>query len=131
MKPACNDNNNIFKKEKKATTFPLPGSVKHETNEEDDEEMVGVPEDFEIAASDDLHGGGDDEDEGQSDDDPCETSDGGEHEVGWSLLRILRPEKKRVTTWTVEAERDSKEDVCRFACLISRKDHKSHCVLVL
>lgn len=73
-------------------TFRLkdsPGSVEDEAREEDDEEVVGVPEDLKVAASDDLHGGGDDEDEGQSDDDPREAGDGGEDEVGWNLLRVL------------------------------------------
>lgn len=105
MKPVCNNNNNIAPfKEKKVETFRLPSSVKDKTSEEDDEEMVGVPEDFKVAASDDLHGGGDDEDEGQSDDDSCETSDGGEDKVCWNLLRILRYKKKkeRVTKWTHE-----------------------------
>lgn len=68
----------------------LPGSVEDKSGEEDDEEVVGVPEDFEVAASDHLHGGGDDEDEGQGDDHPCEACDGGEDEVGGDLLRVLR-----------------------------------------
>lgn len=51
--------------------FPVPGTVEDETSEEDDEEMMRVPEDFKVVASDDLHGRGDDEDEGQSDDDAC------------------------------------------------------------
>lgn len=68
--------------------------MKDEPCEEDDEEVVGVPEDLEVAASDDLHGGGDDEDEGQSDDDPGEAGDGGEGEVGGNLLRILRRKKE-------------------------------------
>ena len=68
--------------------------MEDETSEENDEEVVGVPEDLEVTASDDLHGGGDDEDEGQSDDDACEAGDGGEDKVGWNLLRILRHKKK-------------------------------------
>lgn len=67
----------------------LPRSVKDEASEENDEEVVRVPEDLEIAASDDLHGGRDDEDEGQGDDDAREAGDGGEDKVGRNLLRIL------------------------------------------
>lgn len=69
--------------------------MEDETSEEDDEEMVCVPEDLEVAAPDDLHGGGDDDDEGQGDDDPCESGDGGEDQVCWSLLRILAQKTKR------------------------------------
>lgn len=69
--------------------------MENQTGEEDDEEVMRVPEDFEVAASDDLHGGGDHEDEGQGDDDTCEASDGGEGEVDWDLLRVLRPEKRK------------------------------------
>lgn len=72
--------------------------MKDEAREEDDEEVMGVPEDFEVAASDDLHGGRDDEDEGQSDDDSREAGDGGEDKVSWNLLRVLgHKKKKRVT----------------------------------
>lgn len=71
-------------------SWVLPGSVEDESGEEDDEEVVGVPEDFEVAASDHLHGGRDDEDEGQGDDHPREARDGGEDKVGGDLLRILR-----------------------------------------
>lgn len=53
---------------------------------------MGVPEDLEIAASDDLHGRRDDEDEGQGDDDAREAGDGGEDKVGRNLLRILENE---------------------------------------
>ena len=67
----------------------LPSSVKDQAGEENDEEVVGVPEDLEIAASDDLHGRGDDEDEGQGDDDARQAGDGGEGEVGGNLLRVL------------------------------------------
>lgn len=63
--------------------------MEDEASKEDDEEVVGVPEDLEIAASDDLHGRGDDEDEGQGDDDARQPGDGGEHKVGGDLLRIL------------------------------------------
>lgn len=75
--------------------FLLPSSVKDESSEEDDEEVVGVPEDFKIAASDDLHGGSDDKDEGQSDDDSSEASDGGEDKVSWNLLWMLGQKKKK------------------------------------
>lgn len=85
----------IKRQKREPEHFPLPGAVKDEPGEEDDEEVVGVPEDLEVAASDDLHGGGDDEDEGQSDDDPGEAGDGGEDEVGGDLLRILRQKRKR------------------------------------
>lgn len=64
--------------------------MNHQTNEEDHEEVVGVPENLKVAASDDLHGGGDDEDESQSDDDAGEASDGGEDKVRRGLLCILR-----------------------------------------
>lgn len=63
--------------------------MEDEAGEENDEEVVGVPEDLEIAASDDLHGRRDDEDEGQGDDDAREAGDGGEDKVGGNLLRIL------------------------------------------
>lgn len=63
--------------------------MEDEAGEENDEEVVGVPEDLEIAASDDLHGRRDDEDEGQGDDDAREAGDGGEGKVGRNLLRIL------------------------------------------
>lgn len=63
--------------------------MEDEAGEENDEEVVGVPEDLEIAASDHLHGRGDDEDEGQGDDDAREAGDGGEDKVGGNLLRIL------------------------------------------
>lgn len=77
------------------TAFHLPGSVEDKTSKEDDEEMMRVPEDFKVAASDDLHGRGDDEDQGQSDDDACKASDGGEDEVDRNLLRMLRHKKKK------------------------------------
>jgi len=69
--------------------------MKDEAGEEDDEEVMGVPEHFKVAASDDLHGGGDDEDECQSDDDTCEASDGGEDKVGGNLLCILRQSRRK------------------------------------
>lgn len=67
----------------------LPGSMEDKPSEEDDEEVVGVPKDFKVAAPDHLHGGGDDEDEGQGDDHPREARNGGEDEVGGDLLGIL------------------------------------------
>lgn len=69
--------------------------MEDETGEENDEEVMRVPEDFKIAASDDLHGGGDDQNEGQSDDDTCQAGDGGEDKVGGNLLRMLRRRKSR------------------------------------
>lgn len=69
--------------------------MKDEAGEEDDEEVVSVPEHFKVVASDDLHGGGDNEDERQSDDDAREAGDGGEGEIGGNLLRILRHEQTR------------------------------------
>lgn len=68
--------------------------MKDKSDKEDDEEMVRVPEDFKVAASDNLHGGGDNEDEGQRDHDTCEASDGGKDKVGWNLLRILRHQEE-------------------------------------
>lgn len=69
--------------------------MEDQTSEEDDEEVVRVPEHFKVAASDDLHGGGDDEDERESDDDTSEAGDGGEGKVGGNLLRILRHKQTR------------------------------------
>lgn len=34
----------------------LPEAVKNKSNEEDDKEMVGVPEHFKVGPADDLHG---------------------------------------------------------------------------
>lgn len=68
----------------------LPGTVEDESGEEDDKEVVGVPEDFKVAASDHFHRGGDDDDESEGDDHPSEARDGGEDKVGGDLLRILR-----------------------------------------
>lgn len=69
--------------------------MEDETGEEDDEEVVRVPEHFKVAASDDLHGGGDDEDERESDDDTGEAGDGGEGKVDGNLLTILRHKRTR------------------------------------
>lgn len=63
--------------------------MEDEAGEENDEEVVGVPEDLEVAAPDDLHGRRDDEDEGQGDDDARQAGDGGEDKVGGNLLRVL------------------------------------------
>lgn len=80
---------NIPTRWKRADGVPLPSSVENEAGEEKDEEVVGVPEDLEITASDHLHGRRDDEDEGQGDDDARQAGDGGEGKVGRNLLRIL------------------------------------------
>lgn len=61
--------------------------MEHEADEEDDEEVVCVPEDLEVGAADDLHGGGDDEDEGQRDGHARQPRDGGEHHDGRALHR--------------------------------------------
>lgn len=42
----------------------LPEAVEDQSNEEDDKEMVGVPEHLKVGPADDLHGRSDDEDEG-------------------------------------------------------------------
>ena len=53
--------------------------MEHQANEEDDEEVVGVPEHLKVGPPYDLHGWGDDEDEGQGDSHARQTSDCGEH----------------------------------------------------
>ena len=53
--------------------------MQNQANEEDDEEVVGVPEHLKVWPPDDLHGWGDDEDEGQGDSHTRQTSDCGEH----------------------------------------------------
>lgn len=45
-----------------------PKAVEDESDEEDDEEVMGVPENLEVWPADDLHGWCNDEDEGQGDD---------------------------------------------------------------
>lgn len=45
-----------------------PEAVEDESDEEDDEEVMGVPENLEVWPADDLHGWCNDEDEGQGDD---------------------------------------------------------------
>lgn len=59
--------------------------MEDQPSKENDEEMVGVPEDLKVATPNDLHGWGDDEDEGQGDDDPREPSDGSKCYVGRCL----------------------------------------------
>lgn len=76
--------------QKKVEGCLVPVSMKDETNKEDDEEVVDVPEHLEVAAPDDLHRGGDDQDERQSDDDPGEAGDGCEGKFNGFLLWILR-----------------------------------------
>lgn len=60
----------------------VPEAVEHQADEEDDEEMVCVPEHLEVGPADDLHGGGDDEDERQRDSHARQPGDGGEHYDG-------------------------------------------------
>ena len=61
------------------------------------EEVVCVPEDLKVAASDDLHRGGDDEDEAERDNHPCNPSNGGEHDIGGSL-RYNQPKNTELIT---------------------------------
>lgn len=68
--------------------------MEHESNEEDDEQMVGVPEHLEVRPADHLHGRRDDEDEGQRDGDARQPGDGGEHDDG----RILHQNTVRYFT---------------------------------
>lgn len=63
----------------------LPVTVEHQADEEDDEEMVRVPENLEVWPADDFHGGSDDEDESQRDDHARQPGDGGEHDDGGAL----------------------------------------------
>lgn len=56
--------------------------MEHQSDEEDDKEVVGVPEHLEVRPSDDLHGWSDDEDEGQRDGHARQSGDGGEHDDG-------------------------------------------------
>lgn len=60
----------------------LPVAVEHQSDEEDDKEVVGVPEHLEVRPADDLHGWSDDEDEGQRDRHARQPGDGGEHDDG-------------------------------------------------
>lgn len=98
-------------KDRQSSPRPLPSAVKDETGEEDDEEVVRVPEDLKVAAPDDLHGGSDDEDEGQSDDDTGEASDGGEDEVGGDLLWILRHKKEKCVVYKNKTTQKKKKKI--------------------
>lgn len=59
--------------------------MEHQTDEEDDEQMVGVPEDLEVGPADDFHGGCDDEDESQGNDHTRQAGNGGEHDDSGAL----------------------------------------------
>lgn len=59
--------------------------MEHQADEEDDKEMVGVPEHLEVRPTDHLHGRRDDEDEGERDRHACQPGDGGEHDDGGVL----------------------------------------------
>lgn len=63
----------------------LPITVEHQADEEDYEEMVGVPEDLKVRPTDHLHGGTDHEDESQRDHDACQPCNGGERDEGGAL----------------------------------------------
>lgn len=63
----------------------LRDAMDDKASEVDDEEMVRVPEDLEIAPADELHGGGNHEDQRHSDDHACQARDGSECHVRWSL----------------------------------------------
>lgn len=56
-----------------------PEAVEDQADEEDDEEVMGVPEDLKVGSADYLHGRGNDEDEGQCDGHARQSSDGSEH----------------------------------------------------
>ena len=60
----------------------LPEAVEHQADEEDDEQVVRVPEHLEVRPPDHLRGRGDDEDEGERDDHARQPGDGGEHDHG-------------------------------------------------
>lgn len=68
--------------------------MKHQSDEKDDEQVMGEPEHLEIRSSDDLHGGSDDEDEGERDDHPRQSRYGCEHHYGWVLGN---PKHKKLT----------------------------------
>lgn len=59
--------------------------MEHQADEEDDEQMMGVPEHLKVRPADDLHGRSDDEDEGQRDGHARQPGDGGEHDNGRAL----------------------------------------------
>lgn len=66
-----------------------PVAMEHQADEEDDEEVVDVPEHLEVRPADHLHGRGDDEDESQRDHHPRQPGYGGEHDDG----RVLNPKQ--------------------------------------
>lgn len=57
----------------------LPDPMDHQSDEKDDEEVMGEPEHLKIGPANDLHGGGNDEDEGKGDYYACQSCDRGEH----------------------------------------------------
>lgn len=67
--------------------------MEDQADEEDDEEVMGVPEDLKVGPTDHLHGRGDDKDEGQCNGHTCQSSDGGEHGDG----RVLQPQTKALS----------------------------------
>lgn len=62
LKPARQNNNRAPSKLETGQSRHLPKSMNDKASEEDDKQVMCVPEDLEVAASDDLHGGGDNED---------------------------------------------------------------------
>lgn len=62
LKPARQNNDCAPSKPETGQNRHLPDSMNDKAGEKDDEQVMRVPEDLEVAASDDLHGGGDDED---------------------------------------------------------------------
>lgn len=65
--------------------------MENQADEEDDEEVMGVPEDLKVGPADHLHGRGDDEDEGQRDGHARQSSNGGEHGDRRVLQSQTRP----------------------------------------
>lgn len=63
----------------------LRDAMDDKASEVDDEEMVRVPEDLEIAPADEFHGGGDHEDQRHGDDHARQAWDGSECHICWSL----------------------------------------------
>lgn len=59
--------------------------MQHQSDEEDDEEVMREPEHFKIGPANDFHGGGNDEDEGEGDDHTRQSCDRGEHHNGLAL----------------------------------------------
>lgn len=74
--------------------------MKDQPNEEDDEQMVDVPEHLEVGPADDLHGRRDHEDEGQRDGHARQTGDSGEHDDGRVLHQTehSRDFRRRLTS---------------------------------